>query len=243
MLRFSEPSPLNPVPAKSLTSMFNVTEPPRVTEPPVFSPSPAVIVTASSANLAIGISSLSISATMIAANPSVTASASKVAALIVPLELMFPLAVMCPAEPLVSKLPCIVNSEFGAPVPIPTLSVPPTTLNIFALLLDSTLKSTSALKSLTTTELLEPCTSLIISTSPALKVIWSSVKAIFVSVSPVWTILSAMFIFPPTVKSSVTVISSVDVICSAVIVPPTVRFEVFEPLMLPLAVMFPLADM
>ena len=67
--------------------MSAVIEPPNVVDVPA-------IVIASSANLAIGISSLSISATITAANPSVTASASRVAAFIVPLELMFPLAVM-----------------------------------------------------------------------------------------------------------------------------------------------------
>ena len=45
MFKFSEPSPLSPVPAKSLTSMSNVTELPRVTSQPVINPSPAVIVT------------------------------------------------------------------------------------------------------------------------------------------------------------------------------------------------------
>ena len=66
--KFSDPSSCKPSPAKSLTSISKVTEPPRVTEPPVFNPSPAVIVTASSANLAIGISSLSICVTIAAAN-------------------------------------------------------------------------------------------------------------------------------------------------------------------------------
>jgi len=82
------------IPSPPIT--LTVVEPPSVIEPPPVNPVPAVTVTASSANLAIGISSLSISATMIPANPSVIASASNVPAFTIPLALMFPLAVMCP---------------------------------------------------------------------------------------------------------------------------------------------------
>ena len=49
------------------SSTFSVTELPKVTEPPPPKLVPAVIVTASSASFAIGISSLSISETMVAA--------------------------------------------------------------------------------------------------------------------------------------------------------------------------------
>ena len=85
---------VTPVPPITLT----VAEPPSVIAPPPVIPVPAVTVTASSANLAIGISSLSISATITAANPSVTASASNVPTDNVEVDepLMFPLAVMCP---------------------------------------------------------------------------------------------------------------------------------------------------
>ena len=69
---------------------FTVAEPPKVIAPPPVKPVPAVTVTASSASLAIGISSLSISATMAAANPSETAVASNLAAKIVPLALTSP---------------------------------------------------------------------------------------------------------------------------------------------------------
>ena len=75
------------IPSPPIT--LTVAEPPSVIAPPPVNPVPAVTVTASSANLAIGISSLSISATIAAANPSVTPLASNT-----PLALIFPLAVM-----------------------------------------------------------------------------------------------------------------------------------------------------
>ena len=67
--------------------LFNIAA--DVIEPPNSVDVPAIVI-ASSANLAIGISSLSISATMTLANPSVIASASNVLAFIVPLALMSP---------------------------------------------------------------------------------------------------------------------------------------------------------
>ena len=75
------------IPSPPIT--FTVPEPPSVIAPPPVKPVPAVTVTASSANLAIGISSLSICDTIAAANPSVTAFASNV-----PLALILPLAVI-----------------------------------------------------------------------------------------------------------------------------------------------------
>ena len=53
--KFSEPSSDKPVPAKSLTSMSSVTELPKSTSPPVFKPSPAVIVTESFTSLLFAI--------------------------------------------------------------------------------------------------------------------------------------------------------------------------------------------
>ena len=53
--KFSEPASSKPAPAKSLTSISSVTELPSDTLPPVFNPSPAVIVTALFASFALAI--------------------------------------------------------------------------------------------------------------------------------------------------------------------------------------------
>ena len=92
---------------RKASSTLSVIDPPKVTVPPLDKLVPAVTVTASSANLAIGISSLSISASsglplslvsIAAASVSETEAASNLLAIIVPLELISPDAVMIPLK-------------------------------------------------------------------------------------------------------------------------------------------------